>query len=316
MRLATPLTAPELESAAARAAMAASISPGSTISSASSSGCNSEPGEDRLARAAVADEAREPQVRGAGDDALVARREREPGAALAQDVVHAQQQLAAAADRERLGRGDPQLVGAEDLVDEAEVADREEQVRDLAAVEVREVQAGAEDAAAGVARMVDDAAAQHADLDLVVEQQEVDRRLERAERGVVLGVEVTRVAELDRADVAGALHVGLAEVECARLAEAVDLVDGERCGRQHRLDQVPAGVGLREHVGEERALRDLQPRLGRERLVGLVRDLLRGRQTRRLVHQILRADGPCEPFGDVEIEPARLHEQESTPKWP
>ena len=85
-----------------------------------------------------------------------------------------QQQLAAAADRVRLGRGDPQLLrlrlaqAAIDLVDQPEVADREEQVGDLAAVEVGEVQAGAEDPPAGVARVLDDAAAQHRDLDLRV----------------------------------------------------------------------------------------------------------------------------------------------------
>src|SRR3954452_17229063 len=61
------------------------------------------PREDRLARAPVADEARQPQVRGAGDDALVARRERAAAAALADDVVGAQQELAAATDRVRLG---------------------------------------------------------------------------------------------------------------------------------------------------------------------------------------------------------------------
>ena len=66
---------------------------------------------------------------------------------------------------------------AEDLVHEAEVADREEQVGDLAAVEVREVQAGAEDAPAGVARVLDDAAAQHArSRSASSSSSEVDRR--------------------------------------------------------------------------------------------------------------------------------------------
>ena len=52
-------------------------------------------GQDRLARAAVADEARQPQVRGARDDPLVARRQRAAAALLGHDVVDGQQQLAA-----------------------------------------------------------------------------------------------------------------------------------------------------------------------------------------------------------------------------
>ena len=130
--------------------------------------------------------------------------QRQPCSAMMWSI--AQQQLAAAADRVRLRGGDPQLLDprlaqpAVDLVDEPEVADREEQVGDLAAVEVGEVQAGAEDAPAGVALVLDDAAAQHADLDRVVEQHEIDRGLERRDRRVVLGVEVARVAQLDDPD--------------------------------------------------------------------------------------------------------------------
>ena len=67
-------------------------------------------GEDRLARAAVPDEAREPQVRGAGDDPLVAGGERAAAALSARMWSTVEQQLAAAADRERLRRRDPQLL--------------------------------------------------------------------------------------------------------------------------------------------------------------------------------------------------------------
>src|SRR5262249_28846732 len=65
-------------------------------------GCQLAVGEDRLAGAAVADEAREPQVRRAGDDPLVAGGKRAAAAGLGEDVVDAQQQLARAADRVRL----------------------------------------------------------------------------------------------------------------------------------------------------------------------------------------------------------------------
>ena len=185
-------------------------------------------------------------------------------ALLGEDVVDGQQQLAAAADRVRLGGGDPQLLDlglaqpAEDLVHEPEVADREEQVGDLAAVEVREVQAGAEDALAGVARVLDDAAAQHADLDRRVEQDEVDRGLERAGRRVVLGVEVARVAQLDDADVAARGSTAAVPRSTLPVAsQRVAVLERELRRAQHHVDQVAAGLRVGEHVAEQRALRDL-----------------------------------------------------------
>ena len=133
---------------AARRSIAASISPGATISSASSSGCELAAGEDRLARAAVADEARQAQVRGAGDDPLVARRAACSGSPARRGCGR----RSAAAGSRRRSRTSPRRRStaspsrgsaepAVDLVHEAEVADREEQVGDLAAVEVGEVQA-------------------------------------------------------------------------------------------------------------------------------------------------------------------------------
>ena len=76
----------------------------------------------------------------------------------------------------------------------------EEQERDLAVVEPGQVEAGPEHAR--VARVVDQAAAQHAELDLGVEQDQVDRALRGGERRVVLGVEVARVAQLEHAGAA------------------------------------------------------------------------------------------------------------------
>ena len=80
---------------------------------------------------------------------------------------------------------------------EAEVARDEEREWDLAGVEPRQVQAGPEHAR--VTRVVDRAAAQHADLDLRVEQHQVHRALRGGQRRVVLGVEVARVAQLEQA---------------------------------------------------------------------------------------------------------------------
>ena len=160
-------------------------------------------------------------------------------ALLGEDVVDGQQQLAAAADRVRLRGGDPQLLGLRprlspriDLVHEPEVADREEQVGDLAAVEVGEVQAGAEDAPAGVARVLDDAAAQHADLDRGSSRTRSIAASSGPVRRVVLGVEVARVAQLDR---------------CRRCRRALDgrgaEVDAARCARTPRRCSSASVVG-------------------------------------------------------------------------
>ncbi len=49
----------------------------------------------------------------------------------------------------------------------------------------------------GVARVVDHAAAEHADLDLGVEQDQVDRGLGGGQRARVLGIQMPRVAQLE-----------------------------------------------------------------------------------------------------------------------
>ena len=90
-------------------------------------------------------------------------------------AIHSFSVVSSSAPGPVLGRREP----AVELVDEADVADEEEEERDQAAIEVREVQPGAEDPPARVARVLDDAAAEDADLDLGVEQHEVDGGLGR-----------------------------------------------------------------------------------------------------------------------------------------
>src|SRR4029078_8414416 len=68
--------------------------------------------EDRLAGRALADEPREAEVRGPGNDPLLARRKVEVGAGLRDHAIHHEQDLARAADRERLDRGDERLLPA------------------------------------------------------------------------------------------------------------------------------------------------------------------------------------------------------------
>src|SRR5207248_360232 len=137
-----------------------------------------------------------------------------------------------AADGEALDRADPELLAAiglrrhvgernaaVDLIDQPKVAKEVPEIADLPLVEMREVDARAEQALAGVARVIDHAAAQHADVATLIEQRDVDRRLERHERRFVLGVEEARVLHRHDRRLALALDAGAAEVERARALE-------------------------------------------------------------------------------------------------
>src|SRR5690349_15176536 len=113
---------------------------------------------NKLAREAIADEPREPQVRGAGDDALLARGQGEIGVSRGHHIVSGQQILATATDREGVDGRNPGLLdtvaadfvrtrlgpreAAEQLVDDAHVALDVPEIRDLALVKMCEVDAG------------------------------------------------------------------------------------------------------------------------------------------------------------------------------
>src|SRR5437773_11014279 len=114
------------------------------------------------------------------------------------------------ADRESIHRRDPELLDAlllrprigggepaVDLVDVAEIADQVPEKGDLALIEVREVDAGAEQAPPGVFRVLDGSAAQHADFGPRGEQRQVDRHLHAVDRPVVLRVQIARVPQPD-----------------------------------------------------------------------------------------------------------------------
>ena len=84
-------------------------------------------------------------------------------------------------------------MAAIDLVQQPKLAlDEEVHERDLAVIEMRQIDPRIEDAAVFVFRMLNGAAAQHADFDRVVEQHEIDRSLQRGGRAIVLGVEEFR----------------------------------------------------------------------------------------------------------------------------
>ena len=119
-----------------------------------------EPGEDRLAREAVADRARQPQVGGAGEDPLLPRGQEQPRAALAitwstvcrswhappiANVSTAAIHSFSVVSSGPSGRCSSGAQPAEELVHVAEVAGDEEHEVDPPVVEVGQVHARAED---------------------------------------------------------------------------------------------------------------------------------------------------------------------------
>ncbi len=177
---------------------------------------------DRLARDAVAGEAWQPHIGGAGNDALLARRQGHERALFGEHIVHHQERLAVPADREGLHRGDPrlldrlsaELVGrrvvqrepAIDLVHPAEVALEIPDEGDAPVIEVREVDAGAEHPAAPVFGMLDHRPAHHRDLAGAIEQREIDADLRAGQRRLILGIEKARIVLGHHGGLAVAVH--------------------------------------------------------------------------------------------------------------
>ena len=123
---------------------------------------------------------------------------------------------------------------------------------------MREVDPRAEQALAGVARVIDHAAAQHADVATLIEQRDVDRRLERHERRFVLGVEEARVLHRHDRRLALALDAGAAEVERARALELRKPRRRSRQRQQRGVAKMRAGERIGEHGGQEKPLGDFQ----------------------------------------------------------
>ena len=163
-----------------------------------------------------------------------------------------------------------------------------------------EIDAGGEDLAAGIFRMIDHVAAQHADLAHGIEQGDIGGSLGVVERVVVLGVEEARVVDRHHRRLAAPLHPRRAEIDHAVLDELAHALDRFRLRQQHGLAEMRAGIGQRQHLREENALVDLdavllalhQPAFG-------VDLLLRRRQTR---HQL----GGIKTSSSTRMKPARF----------
>ena len=182
-------------------------------------------------------------------------------------------------------------------------------------VQVREVETRTEDAPAGVARMADDGAADHAHLHLGVEQGQVDRDLGGRKRVAVLGVQVAVVPDLEVRRAPAALEVRPAEIGDAGRPELVETRE-RRLGRsQHRPDEVRPAARRREHEREEHALRELDALLVGQSLRPLDGHLLARRDEPRKalgggVDELLVADGPLQIVGQRGVDGVRVDAEE------
>src|SRR5271169_5359629 len=142
--------------------------------------------EYALARQLDADEARQTKIGAAGNEALFARRQIEIAAVDRHNAIHHAKELAAAADGVRLDCSQPGLldiilellavgfrppVAAVNLVQKPKLAFQDEVGKcDLSVIQMREIDAGIENATAGIFRMIDRAPAQNANFDPVIEE--------------------------------------------------------------------------------------------------------------------------------------------------
>ena len=149
-------------------------------------------------------------------------------------------------------------MAAKHLVHQPELTlDEEFNERNLAIIEMRQIDPGIEDAAAGVFRMLHGAAAQDADLDGIVEQSEIDRGLQRRRGAIVLGVEEFRIGQGDVTDFAFALNLGAAEVEETGAAEFGNPFQRLAPRLEHRVDEMQTAALVGENVGDEQPLIEL-----------------------------------------------------------
>ena len=132
---------------------------------------------------------------------------------------------------------------AVDLIEQAEFAlDDEFDEGDLAVVEMGQINTGVEDTFAGIFRMLQYAATQHADLDAVVEQNEVDGGLHRRHGVVVLGVEKGMIAVGDGSDIAFTFDSGVADRHPAGTLEFRKELFRLALWQQHGVDKMHAAA--------------------------------------------------------------------------
>src|SRR6516165_9050179 len=144
------------------------------------------------------------------------------------------------------------------LVHEAKLALEEPDEWNLAAIEMREIDAAAEDATSRVFGVVHRPPAQHCDVTLRIEDCHIDTNLHSADRGLVLGIEEARVGHDEMDGAAVALEANRAEIKRTVRRQLGERLLGLRSRQQHRVAEMPPRLIMREDVRDQNALVDLE----------------------------------------------------------
>jgi hypothetical protein len=170
-----------------------------------------------------------------------------------------------------------------------------------------EVDPGAEDAPPGVFRMSRRRAPEDADLDHIVEEHEVDGRLEGHGPRAVLCVEKWMILQRHVADAIATIESHRTEVDRPRTAELGERRERFGLGLRHRVNQMSAATRVGEYLGEEDALVDLQSPLVLLREPALGVDLgtggdEAGMALRGGIYQLRDPQGAGEPVGQLLVD--------------
>ena len=121
------------------------------------------------------------------------------------------------------------------------------------------------------------------DLDAIVKEYEIDRRLQRRRSAIVLGVEEFGVGQRHVTDLAFAFDVGAAEIGKPGAAKFGDPLQRLAPRLEHRMDEMHAAAFVGEDVSDKQPLIDFATLFGallHERALGV--DLFAARQQRRM----------------------------------
>ena len=177
------------------------------------------------------------------------------------------------ADGKAVDGGDPRLLdaaamhiigngmrlrnAAQELVHVAEIPLHEPQKRNPAAIEMSEIDPGAEGAAVAIFGMLEHTTAHHRNVGCRIKNGEIDRKLSELERRLVLGVEKARIrhGHMDRP--APSLDRRGAEIDTAFGGKPRQRLHRLRARQQHGMAEMHAGALARQHMRQKNALVDL-----------------------------------------------------------
>ena len=125
---------------------------------------------------------------------------------------------------------------------------------------MRQVDAGAEDAAPGILGVLHRLPAQHRDVRSGIERRHIDADLHRIDRVLVLGIQVTRVAAQQMRRPAMPLNPHRPKIDEALRIQRRQRRRRLRARQQHRVAQMRAAARIGQNMRQQQALVDLQTR--------------------------------------------------------